>query len=179
HELGHLILHKNVDKRSLNKSSDFKLIEDQANYFASVFLLPQSSYSKDLWSPSLDAFRSLKSIWNVSIGMQIFRAKSLQFIDEKEEKRLWINRTRRGWNKSEPLDNSTEPEAPSLIRKSFKMLMDENVKTKAEISTDLKLKPSDIESIFELPKGFLSHDNEPNAVRLKTTGAKILEFPKK
>jgi transcriptional regulator with XRE-family HTH domain len=44
HELGHLILHRNVDQTTLNKSTDFKIIEDQAHLFASAFLLPSVPY---------------------------------------------------------------------------------------------------------------------------------------
>ena len=71
HELGHLILHRNVDKKSIKKSSDFKILENQAHHFAGAFLLPATAYSKELWGISLDAFRSLKPRWNVSMALQI------------------------------------------------------------------------------------------------------------
>ena len=61
HELGHLVLHRSVDGKSLRRSSDFKLLERQAHQFASAFLLPAVAYSNELWSVSLDAFRSIEA----------------------------------------------------------------------------------------------------------------------
>lgn len=112
HELGHIVLHKNVDQTTLNKSSDYKTIESQAHLFAGAFLLPATSYSKDLRPPSLDTFRSLKPRWNVSISMQIMRCRHLRLINENQEKRLWINLARRKWKINEPLDDSTPVEKP-------------------------------------------------------------------
>lgn len=177
HELGHLILHNNVDKKSLAKGVDFKIIERQADYFASVFLLPSIPYSNDLWSPTLEAFRSLKPIWKVSIGMQIKRAKSLGFISDAEEKRLWINRTRRGWSKSEPLDSSTPVEIPNLIYKSFKVLLDEGLKSCEQIVSDINIHAHDLESLFDFPQGFLTVKPSSASPMLKSNGGtNIVDF---
>jgi Zn-dependent peptidase ImmA (M78 family)/DNA-binding XRE family transcriptional regulator len=176
HELAHLVLHKNINQTNLNKSSDFKIIEDQAHTFAGAFLLPASSFSNDLWSPTLDAFRSLKPRWNASISMQIMRCRQLGLINDNQEKRLWINLARRKWKTNEPLDDSTPVEKPNLIGKSIKMLIDEKVKSKDQLAQDLSLSASDIEKIGELPFGFIRNVSELDHPSFKDRSTKILPF---
>src|SRR5690606_15276858 len=105
HELGHLILHRNLDRRTLNRAAEFKLIEDQAHAFAGAFLMPAMAVSGELWAATLDGFRAVKPRWNASIAAMIYRCRSLRMISESEERRLWINLNRRGWRQFEPLDD--------------------------------------------------------------------------
>ena len=57
HELGHLLLHKDVDKDELEDDKDlYDKIEYQANYFASAFLLPLETFNKEVISSSIDSF---------------------------------------------------------------------------------------------------------------------------
>lgn len=175
HELGHLILHRNIDQTTLNKSTDHKLMEGQAHLFAGAFLTPASSYYRDLYSVSIDAFRALKPRWNVSIGMQIMRAAQLGLVSTEEKKRLWINLGRRKWRKVEPLDDSTEPEKPKLIKQSLKMLVDEGVKTKDQLVEDLLLSHTDIENMIE-ERGFIKNVDEPSRPVFKTTDRTVIPF---
>lgn len=154
HELGHLILHKNLEKKSINKPSEFKLIENQAHHFAAAFLLPEKSFVDELYGVSLDAFRSLKPRWKISISAMIKRCEQLEMISEESAQRLWINRNRRGWREKEPLDD-LPVEEPQLIAKSFKMLVENKVRTVEQIVDDLRLSANDIEELSYLEKGFL------------------------
>jgi Zn-dependent peptidase ImmA (M78 family)/DNA-binding XRE family transcriptional regulator len=163
HELGHLILHRKVDKRNLNKASDFKLIEDQAHAFGNAFMLPARSFVDELITPSLDAFRALKPRWKVSIAAMIYRSKDLNLINEEQTKRLWINLNRRDWRRFEPLDD-LPAEMPQMVARCFKTLIDEKVKTKEQILLDLRLAPRDIEELSGLPSGFFTGDEDLSAV---------------
>ena len=177
HELGHLVLHKNVDNRALRTSSDFKVIENQAHHFASAFLLPTMAYHQELWNVSLDAFRSLKPRWGASISLQIMRARQLGVADECQVKRLWINLSRRGWRKREPLDDSTPSEKPNLISKSVRMLVDEHVKTGDQLSADLNFSVLEIERLAEVGQGTLSAQRRsPAEPRFKSSGLKVVPF---
>lgn len=176
HELAHLVLHRNIDQSTLNKSIDFKIIEDQAHLFAGAFLLPAESYSNDLWSPSLDAFRSLKPRWNVSIAMQIMRCKQLGIINEEQEKRLWINLNRRKWRAAEPLDDSTQPEIPSLISRGIKILVEQKIKSKDQIAQELSLNRAEIERICDLPVGFMRSDHHSDDLILKPRNSNVLVY---
>jgi Zn-dependent peptidase ImmA (M78 family)/DNA-binding XRE family transcriptional regulator len=156
HELGHLVMHRAVERKALTKAADFKLLEEQANYFAATFLLPAEAFQRELWGVSLDTFRSLKPRWNVSMGLQIMRCRHLGLLSDEQEKRLWINRSRRGWHRREPLDDSTPPERPSLMAKSFKMLIDAKVRSREQILKDLSISSTDVENIGGLPEGYFS-----------------------
>ena len=161
HELGHLILHRHIDRKRLNDSKDWKLLEDQAHRFASAFLLPAPTFSKEIWAPSLDTFISLKQRWKVSAAAMIMRCRYLGVISEEQEKRLWINRNRRGWPKVEPLDDKIERETPNLIPRAIEMLVDENVRRRDQIVSDLSIPPTDLEEIGGVPFGYFRTQTAP------------------
>ena len=104
HELAHLVLHSRVDPKRLNSATDYKIMEDQAHYFATAILLPADEFTNDLWSPTLDGLLALKERWKVSVGAMIKRCKALQIVDDESEKRLWINYNRRGWRTNSNMD---------------------------------------------------------------------------
>lgn len=176
HELGHLVLHRNVDVTKLRKSTDFKLIEEQAHHFAGAFLLPAVAYSNDVWSPSIDTFRALKPTWNASIGLQIMRCYQLGIVNDAQAKRLWINRSRRGWSKVEPLDDGTPAETPTLIRASIEMLLEEGVRSKEQIVADLCLSAADLEKLAEMPPGSLGGQPTLVTPQLKSRDSKVVPF---
>ena len=176
HELGHMVLHQTVDRAALKKSHEFNLIEVQAHHFAAAFLLPATAFEADMWSPSLDTFRALKPRWNVSIAMQIMRCKQLGLATESELERLWINRSRRGWSKREPLDDAMEVECPNLINKSFKMLIEENVRSGEQIASDLCLSTADLENLADLPAGYIDGQKGEADPMLKSSQQKIVPF---
>jgi len=156
HEIGHLVLHRHVNESSVSSARDNKIIEQQANRFASAFLLPAKEFATDLYAPTLDAFRMLKQKWKSSIGAMIVRSLDLNIIDEEQSRRLWINMNRRGWRTHEPLDDAIEIEYPSLISQCIKMMVNEKFKTKEQILNDLSLSENDIEELCGLERGYFS-----------------------
>ena len=178
HELAHLILHQNVDTTTLNKKSEFKKIEEQAHLFASAFLAPFTLYRQHLSSVTIDTLRALKPRWKVSIAMQIKRVKQLGLITESQEMRLWQNLSRRKWRKVEPLDDTTEPEKPQLIKQSIKMLVEEGIKSKEQIIEDLQLSNVDIENLIG-EYGYMREDDSAGRPALKTRGDNVISFPKR
>lgn len=156
HELGHLLLHRQVNQKHMNNKQTYKLIERQADYFASFLLLPEYDFVNDMYSPSLDSLLSLKERWGVSVAAMVMRCRGLGIIDEAQTKRIWINYNRRGWRKAEPMDNRLEPEAPHLIRRSFEMLMCESVQTPTEILDALPFPSNELEELADLDVGSLS-----------------------
>ena len=158
HELAHLLLHQNVQDKRLNTPSDNKIIEDQAHYFAGALLLPEQEFVNELWAPTLDGMLALKERWKVSIGCMISRCKALSIVDDEEYRRLWINYNRRGWRKSEPLDNKLEKERPRILRRSFTKLLSEKVQSISQILTAIPLPPRDIDELCDLDPGTLGGD---------------------
>lgn len=172
HELGHLILHRSIDVRHIRNRQTFRLIEDQAHRFAASFLLPALAFANDFYAPSLDAFRALKPKWKVSVGMMVYRSAELGFVSKEQARRLWINRTRRGWRLKEPLDDQLPIEEPRLLRRAFELLANEGVQSRAEIRAALPYALGDIEELAGLPPHFL--EERPAPISLKAYGKKRL-----
>lgn len=170
HELGHVILHRHIDKIRIARTPDFKLIEQQANRFAGAFLLPAPSFSNDFFSPTLDTFQALKPKWGVSIQFMLHRAQDLGLVSKEQAQRLWANCARRGWRMNEPLDDRLPVEEPRLLRRSFEMLVNEGVQTRAEILSALPYSAQDIEELAGLPTGFLEERAAPISLKEFTFG---------
>ncbi len=159
HELGHLVLHHSLKEKILNKSDSFKQIEKQAFQFAGAFLMPGESFGAEIWSPSLDTFVALKERWKISIASMIMRCRTLNIISEMAEKNLWKYYSSRGWRKCEPLDNKLIPESPKMLARSIRLLIDEGIKSRNDIISDIRLSASDIESLCGLPRGYMTDHN--------------------
>jgi Zn-dependent peptidase ImmA (M78 family)/transcriptional regulator with XRE-family HTH domain len=165
HELGHMILHRHIDGPCVAHTADHTLIERQADRFAGAFLLPEDSFSSDVFLPSLDTFQALKPKWGVSIQLMLHRAYDIDLISDKQARRMWINCARRGWRKREPLDDRLPVEEPRLLRRAFEILIGERVQTRAQVLSALPYNVSDIEELAGLPEGYLTE--RPAAVSLK------------
>ena len=123
HELGHLLLHRNLNPKALARPTDFKLIERQAHRFGAAFLLPMAPFADDFFAASLDTLRAIKPRWRVSIAMMIMRARDGDLISDEVKRRLFINYSRRRWHRSEPLDDTLEPETPDMMRKAVELIV--------------------------------------------------------
>ncbi len=180
HELGHLILHRNVDAETIRNPGLFKVIEGQAHRFAAAFNLPAKSFADQLWAPTLDAFLALKPHWKVAVAAMILRCGQLGIITDEQERRLWINMSRRGWRKLEPLDEKLPPEQPRLLKRSFELLINEGLKTPEQIVTDLALGAADIEALACLDRGYLAGENQDSIamprLRESTRTGNVIRF---
>jgi Zn-dependent peptidase ImmA (M78 family) len=156
HELGHLVMHRHVDRSTVYKPAEFKSIEKQAYRFAAAFLLPAESFANDLTRPTLDNFWALKERWKVSIAMMIKRCEQLNIVGEDFVPKLWINYNRRGWRKQEPLDDKLTIETPKYLRMCIEMLINEGVQSRDNIFAKLPYSSYDIEDLLGLPSGYMS-----------------------
>jgi Zn-dependent peptidase ImmA (M78 family)/transcriptional regulator with XRE-family HTH domain len=156
HELGHLVLHRRLNERTLSDRAGFKEIERQAFLFAGAFMLPAESFGTEVWSPSLNAFVALKNRWRVSIAAMIRRCRTLGMMSEEYEQRLWKYYSARGWRKTEPLDDVLEPEKPRLLARSVQLLIDEGIGSRCDLLEEFRLPASDVESLCGLPRGFMT-----------------------
>mgnify|MGYP001187626527 CR=1 FL=1 len=119
HELGHLLLHYRVEFTSLDKK-EYKAIENEANQFASAFLLPEESLLADLQSFSHltnpDAYIDLKMKWKTSLQVLAYRAADLGILDAKSHRNFYAALHRRGYLKREPLDETIPIQKPQKIK---------------------------------------------------------------
>jgi len=161
HELGHVLLHSEVDQRVLQKPAEYKRIEAQAHRFAAAFLLPLEPFGDDFFAATLDVFRQMKKKWKVSIAMMLMRARQADFISEETYKRLWINYGRNRWRRQEPYDDELEPEEPRLLRRAVELILSSGSQSPEDFVGRFGLSPADIESLVGLPAGYLAGDFSP------------------
>lgn len=110
HEVGHLVLHRSI-KPSL------KIIENEANEFASAFLLPEQTMREEIKSPvTLTTLAKLKLRWGVSMQTLIMRAYGLRIITQRQAKYLFSQMSAQGWRTREPSNLDLKIELPHLIR---------------------------------------------------------------
>jgi len=185
HELGHLLLHRGIDGKQFRGASTNRLMENQCHRFALAFLLPAKRFTAELWAPTLNGFYTLKDRWRVSIQAMVKRCEQLGILDEIQLRRTWINLSRRGWRKWEPLDDALLPETPRLLPRSIDMLVASDIRTKEQILADLCLSAPDLEDLVCVPSGYFRDkpqlrlipreklDQEDNG-----KGGKLIEFGK-
>lgn len=189
HELGHLVLHRHVDKSEIAKGAQWKLIEKQAHRFAGAFLFPQTSFAAEMsGARSFDHFIRMKDKWRCAISMMLTRAKDLGIYDDDDYIRMMIGLGRRGWRTREPLDDLLEPEHPQLLRSSFHMVAERGVRTVGTMRQELAVSMEDVTVLAGIEPGFLTEAPptgeiiaipptlEPDAPVTTQSGGKVLNF---
>jgi Zn-dependent peptidase ImmA (M78 family)/transcriptional regulator with XRE-family HTH domain len=176
HELGHMVLHRHLAENVVARAEVHSLIEKQAHRFAGAFLLPERTYGRSIYVPTLESLLEQKQIWKVSIAAQIVRLGHLQLISERQEKRLWARLNELGWKRQEPLDDVLPPEEPSLLQKSFEIVVKEVGISGEQILAELSLPARDVRAVAGLPMGAL-WDSGPRVVPRREAGPRMLEFP--
>lgn len=164
HELGHYLLHKYITKEEFNQKEIYKRMEEEANYFASSFLLPATTFSEELFSHTLDYYLLLKRRWQVSVQAMIYRSKELNLINEFQASYLWKQIAKKGWRTKEPYDDTILSESPSLLKEAIDLIIDNRVKTRKQLCEEFKLSKLDIELIANLPPGYLDEKKEQGKV---------------
>lgn len=107
HELGHTVMH-------FGRDSDLAIAERQANAFASAFLMPAKDIRRDMRPDMVLAdFAALKRKWRVSIQSLVKRANSLEAIDKTRYESLFVQISRNGWRKTEPI--AIDGETPKVF----------------------------------------------------------------
>jgi len=163
HELGHLILHRNILRTTDNDRH--KLMEKQAHHFAGSFLLPAESFAADIRMPvTLDDLLLLKRRWGVSVAAITMRLHALDMIDDEGKLSLFKRRSARWGGKSEPGDGDRKPEQPRLLRRTIDLLVDENVMPLDAIPRHIGLSDMDVEMLAGLQEGYFQGKN--NVVQL-------------
>ncbi len=155
HELGHLLLHRNVTVDEQGSTA----IERDADYFASEFLYPSSEFLKEIsgYPISLETFISLKEKWGISIQAIVRKCLDLELISD--EKYIYFQKriSFKGWRKNEPLDDVLPVEEPTLLKDATEVLIDNEVLTKQEILNEINIYSSDIVEFCNLPTDFFEN----------------------
>lgn len=167
HELGHIMLHDWEDDIESLSPSEFREREQQANDFASAFLLPKETFIKEIqvFADKLNYYIELKKKWKVSVAAMIRRSKNLGLITYDKYQALMRQMQKLGIRKSEPLDDVLVTAQPSLLKTAVEMLINDNVLTAKEILQELSneynlsLYSEDVETLLGLTRGTLKTSN--------------------
>lgn len=158
HELGHIVLHRNVTPNQERDPVLHKQIEQQAHRFAGAFLFPKQSFFDEVVFPSLDYFSSLKRRWGISIAAMVYRAHDLGIIDDHERADLFRKLVRRKWRGAlrEPFDSREEMplEKPRMLRRGVDAVLSEGSISRAGLLSVITLPEQEVEKLTGTPEGF-------------------------
>ena len=166
HELGHLVLHRDVDQSRLNKPGEWRSFENQAHRFAAAFLFPPEAFRSEVKAFNLDGFFEVKMRWKVSVRMMMMQAQRLGFLSEEAMTRLHINYARRGYKRSEPLDEQIPPEQPRLLRRALELWVAE--RGHEEVCAQLPFAIRDAVVLTGAPRGLFTGETA-QILKLVTT----------
>ncbi len=123
HELGHLVMHDVPNPEQ----------ENQANLFAAEFLMPRDDITDHLYDLKLTKFMELKLYWGVSMQALVYRSWQIGKLSDRQLKYFFIEISKRGWRKIEPIDVPNLEEKPSTLR----AMIDAHVKQLAFSENDI------------------------------------------
>jgi len=139
HELGHLVMHQDGGVTG-------RVAEEQANRFASAFLMPEADVRGSLPQiQTLHQFIKAKKRWRVSLAALNYRAHKLRLISDWKNRDFCISIATNGYNKNEP--EPIEREQSVVWEKVLKALWAEKT-THLEIAEQLALPLSEVSALL-------------------------------
>ncbi len=139
HELGHLVLHQ--DGRTTGRQA-----EDQANRFASAFLMPEGDLKAEIGGVfCLDQLVAAKSRWIVSVAALNHRLHRIGKTSEYKYRDFCIDIAKRGYNTQEPKEAARERSV--VWQKVLKALWTEKI-TKSGIASALFLPETEVDALI-------------------------------
>lgn len=154
HELGHIVMHQ-------FPSPD---MEDEANRFASAFLLPPDEI-KEAFSDrrvTLELLASLKREWKVSMQSLLMSAQTHKALSSNQARYLWQQISMRGWRTREPASLDFPHDPPSILPTIIKAHMNDLGFGKDEMLKMSRVFENDFVSMY----GDFDQDN-PSRPRLR------------
>lgn len=154
HELGHLLLHKHAypfnDLANQQSTSGSRYAEQEADDFASAFLMPATSVIEAAPSfISIETIVELKSKWGVSAVSLIVRLKKLGLITEWQYRSLMQEASMKGYRKKEP--EPIQREKSLIFEKILPMLADEGFSVR-NFASEINLPMDEVTNLMFMPK---------------------------
>lgn len=137
HELGHLVLHAEVEM----DPSQSKEREAEANRFAASFLMPQSAVlAQSMRGASIDRILAARSHWKVSAMAMTHRLHELHLLSDWQYRTACVTLSDNGYRSSEP--GGIVPETSQLLKKV--MFGGDGRFSAREAARELNLESSDV-----------------------------------
>lgn len=130
HELGHLVMHHDAEPGG-------KTAEDQANRFASEFLMPAGEIApllpRSTAGKAWAGLAELKEYWGVSLAALLYRARALGIMSDVSYRNAVIRMSQNGWRRAEP-GRISSLEMPSMLPRAKEVLGDAGVDSETFLS---------------------------------------------
>lgn len=151
HECGHLVMHKGI-------VTGDKATEDQANRFASAFLLPRAAFIHEFSRSRLlnwHAIFEMKLRWKVSASAILRRAYDLKMLSADQYRTGYIHLSKTGQRKFERYDDVIVAEEPELLPSAMAALEQAYPGAVRRIAADAGFEDDMFESVagLGLPEG--------------------------
>ena len=143
HEIGHIIMHR-------SPPSEDEDIEQQADQFASEFLMPKDDISPHLKEITLQKLAALKPHWKVSMGAMLKRASDLGRITERQARYLWMQMGKLGYRTKEPTELTPPMEKPWVLEEILKVYQNDLKYSVADLSLAVSLNENEFSSQYYL-----------------------------
>jgi Zn-dependent peptidase ImmA (M78 family)/transcriptional regulator with XRE-family HTH domain len=166
HELGHLILHRNI----LGGTQE---LESQAYRFAAELLMPTHDIKQEFDSERLSLFRlaALKRKWQVSMQALARRARDLEAISDRQYRYIMQQMSLKGWRTEEPRFGQQVIEMPRVITKLTEVTVGSNPNLQ-KLSVDFNLSKDFLTSVLKM----CSAQETRYPAREKVRSAEVIGF---
>ena len=152
HELGHFALHSGI-------LTGDRLTEDQANRFASSFLMPRATFAPECARASRGSrlnwpvLSELKLRWGVSKAAILYRGKQLGVFDDAQVRGGYITLNRHGEATAEREDGQVLPEHPETIAEGLRVLQAELNIPVATVARSMSVAPALLDELLGTREG--------------------------
>jgi Zn-dependent peptidase ImmA (M78 family)/transcriptional regulator with XRE-family HTH domain len=147
HELGHLIMH----------SLPTPNMEEEANAFASAFLMPRNDIKALLSRVSIERLAYMKPIWKVSMASLLMRAKSLGKLTPNQSQYLWRMFSSRGYRTREPAELDFPKEQSTLLDSILEIHLKELGYKAADVAQLFHVYPDELSELY--PSQFIPNNH--------------------
>lgn len=178
HELGHLLLHYKTEFNMLDRSA-YKLKEDEANLFASEFLMPVKEFTEDVLNvvkiSNPNAYIELKEKWLVSLQAMAIRARNLDLMTHQQFRYFYMSVNKNGYRKKEPLDDVIPIEKPMKIKSILQLIFDKKIFDIEKLTDELKVNVKFLADITGIEEEFFEKFLEKGHQRFTIDDLKIID----
>ena len=166
HELGHLFLHRHHDDLS---GGIYDLVENEANMFASAFLLPQESFFQDVSAPSLEHLLYLKRKWKVSVAAMVKKCADHDIFSSEQITSLYRQIAYRGWRRTEPYDDISSNEHPYVLKQAMEIIINNGLLSVDSIENEFLVNPEELANWCYIPYELIAPTTKekPRELQLK------------
>lgn len=177
HELGHLLMHRLIDMDSLSKE-EHKVIEKEANDFASYFLLPEQEFINDFKQIKKKSnpysYVELKMKYMVSIIALEYRAYKLGLLSFEENRYFYASLNKYNMRQKEPLDEDIPIVQPGKIRALLHFVFENQLLLLSDFLDKYNIELSFLANLLSIDEEFLSKFNDK--VRVDYYRSNIIHF---